>query len=353
MEQLRLFTPTDWRRAYPDPSIGFRHKFLMQGDSWFSIGALPPAALTTNMPQHMAFNFSACAVNYAQPGAELGQIVNVAPSSQWVFDPAFEAALTGPLSEKWDAILLSAGGNDLIAALGTPPEDAKGNQVPRNRRILLLPAEWGSQADASRYVSDSGWAAFEIYLQGVFQNLVDWRDGPRSKSQSAPIVLHSYCYAQPRPAGTGGVPGAWLTGPWLSRALDTYLIPDAGGAWRELSDYLFDRFFALLTRISANHPKIYLTDLRTGLTPAAPGTTGASGDWANEIHPTTGGYKKLAPIYCATIEEALANNQLRTELIDAVRLGKRVVRKRKGTSQIAPITLKPSSRQSQVSLRPV
>ncbi len=305
MQRLQLFTPTAWAREFPSPGINFLRKFLIQGDSWFSIGALPPSVLTTNMPHHMAFNFSACGVNFAQPGAELGQIVNVEPTSKWVFNPAFEAALRGRLAEKWDAVLLSAGGNDLIRALNTPPFDVNGQRVPQEKRLLRLPDEWGPQADPSRFVSEAGWKAFELYLDGVFQVLVDWRDATDSKSPLVPIVVHSYSHLQPRFAGTGGFPGKWIAGPWLSGALNTYSIPDVNDRWHTLASHLIDRLFTLLTAISTRYPLVFVADLRLALAPAAASDTGADGDWANEIHPTSHGYETLARSFCAKVEEAL------------------------------------------------
>ncbi|QET05242.1 hypothetical protein FOB72_24755 [Cupriavidus pauculus] len=309
MPSLRVFTPTEWARAFPDPSIDFFHKFLMQGDSWFSIGALPPAALTTNMPSNMSFTSSACAVNFAQPGAELAQLVNVAPTSKWVFNPAFEAALHGRLCERWDALLLSAGGNDLIAALNTPPQDESGQPVPLAMRLLRLASEWGPQSDPSRFVSDEGWSTFEAHLDAVFDVLVGWRDASDSKSRFVPIVIHSYCRAQPRLAGTGGVPGHWLAGPWLARALQTYDIPDADGTWHALSAHLIDRLFTLLTKICGRFPHVFLADMRGALRDASADATGVDGDWVNEIHPTDGGYQVLARVYCAVVEQALLTVQ--------------------------------------------
>ncbi|GJG96924.1 hypothetical protein [Cupriavidus pauculus] len=305
MPSLRVFTPTEWARAFPDPSIDFFRKFLIQGDSWFSIGALPPAALTTNMPRHMAFEFSSCAVNFAQPGAELAQVVNVAPTSQWVFNPAFEAALHGRLCERWDAVLLSLGGNDLIRALNTPPNGDDGQRVEPKKRLLLLPDEWGAQADVSRFVSDEGWLTFETYLDGVFDVLVGWRDANDGKSRFAPLVIHSYCRVQPRLAGTGGVPGHWLAGPWLASALQTYAIPEADGTWHALAVHLIDRLFGLLQKLCGRYPHVFLADLRNLLQDAAADATGRDGDWVNEIHPTDDGYERLAPEYCAKVTEAL------------------------------------------------
>ena len=39
----------------------------------------------------------------------------------------------------------------------------------------------------------------------------------------------------------------------------------------------------------------------TACAPAAAGTTGSSGDWANEIHPNAAGWKKLAKVWATAL----------------------------------------------------
>jgi hypothetical protein len=46
--------------------------------------------------------------------------------------------------------------------------------------------------------------------------------------------------------------------------------------------------------------------LTTTLIPAAPGTTGDSNDWDNEIHPNRSGYKKLAATWATEVDRILA-----------------------------------------------
>src|ERR1035437_2698986 len=91
----------------------FEKKYLAQGDSWFSIGHIPPWS-TTNVLQQMVLSRSAVAVNCAHPGMELSHMADTST------EPAFLNLLNGSgnpkLAWKWDAILMSGGGNDLIDA---------------------------------------------------------------------------------------------------------------------------------------------------------------------------------------------------------------------------------------------
>jgi len=300
MSKLVIYRLAQWQHLNPLPGPG-TYRFLTNGDSWFSIGALPPFE-TTNILKEMAFETDTCAVDFSQPGADAGQMWGVDPTSTWVYNPAFTGMLNGgSLAYKWDAILLSAGGNDLIAAAQTPLIDAAGKPVPANLRILLAPSEWTDQGDVSRYVSDSGWQTFKEHLEAVFGDLIRMRDDPNSKSQGIPVFLHSYCYIQPRNVGVGlDVDGKWTGGPWLYEAVNLYSIPKE--QWLALAEHLIDRLFALLNDIASQHSNMHVIDFRTLLLPAQPDSPGVNGDWQNEIHPTSDGYDKLGAKYSQAVQ---------------------------------------------------
>ena len=93
MSQLVIYRPEKWSRLSPLPGPG-TYRFLAQGDSWFSIGSLPPTN-TTNLLKAMTFDTDACVVDFSQPGSEAGQMWGVVPTSQWVFNPLFAGMLNG------------------------------------------------------------------------------------------------------------------------------------------------------------------------------------------------------------------------------------------------------------------
>jgi hypothetical protein len=71
--------------------------------------------------------------------------------------------------------------------------------------------------------------------------------------------------------------------------------------WQALAKELIDRLHALIGKIIADinasagrDMRIVLINTRDALIAAANGSTGTSNDWVNEIHPTAGGYRKLA-----------------------------------------------------------
>lgn len=290
--RLHLFSPGDV--ANPPEGFGrkwsdFPVRFLAQGDSWFSLGAIPPWA-TSNILQQVSLRLDACAINCANPGARLARMVD------WKRDPDFRRLLAGTFAYEWDGILLSGGGNDLIAAAGVLPLGPDGVPVPPRLRLLLKPEEWGPpEQGAARYLSDAGWDTFAAHLAPQFDEVLAMRD--QDVNRDVPLFCHSYAYPLPRKA-----PAAPRLGPWLYPAVVAYGIPPAD--WLGVGTALIDRLAALLRQIVGKLAarRVYLVETQGALIPAQPGSTGPSNDWENEIHPTAAGYRKLAALWQPVIE---------------------------------------------------
>lgn len=289
MHALAIYTPYDLDSSVPPPLSDFGWRFLAEGDSWFTIGSLNPAR-NSNLLFEMVFRRTACVVNCAYPGDELRKMV------QMNRDPRFASLLAGRAARHWDALLLSAGGNDLIAALAW-----MGDAVPRCQRLLLKPGEWGDPAlGPARYVCDEGWQTFARYLKENLRLLVELRD--RGPSSGVPLFMHGYAVPMPRPAGAGlGL------GPWLWPALRACGIPQQDDFG--LAQVLIGRLAAVLAECAADastYPNLHVFDSTViPLRPASAHSRGASGDWVNEIHLTRRGYAKIAGPWSAAIESTL------------------------------------------------
>jgi hypothetical protein len=295
MNKVEIFQPTQINSSEPPDLSAFGFRFLAEGDSWFSIGALNPLK-NSNLLFEMQFAHSACAVNCAQPGDTLKRM------SEMNTDPRFVDLLCGRRARPWDALLMSCGGNDLIEAVGSPPTDAAGQPVPPMLRLLLTEAEWGpAELGAQRYLSDAGWETFDTYLQANLDHLLGMRE--RGPSRGCPVFLHGYAFPTPRPAGAGlGM------GPWLLPALQRYAIPDADGV--VVAHELLARLATLLATSAADSARFanlhFFDTTAVTIDAALPGTSGVSGDWVNEIHLTKGGCGKLAVPWAAAIEATLS-----------------------------------------------
>lgn len=273
---------------------GPQWRLLAEGDSWFSIGDLNPRKNGTLLSA-LALSQRAAAVNCAQPGDELRLMVKMR-------DPFFVRLIAGKDSWRWEAIVLSAGGNDLIEAARTRTD------AQRHQRLLLLPAEWGPQSQGpARYLCAEGWQTFERYLQANLKIFLELRDrkGGDTGNRGRPVCMHTYAYATPRPSGAG-----LGNGPWLLPAMRAYGIPPTD--WNAVARLLIDRLAELMLACAADpmqFPQLHVFDTRqVPIDPAQPGDGRASGDWANEIHLLRSGYHKLARAWSPEIERVIVAN---------------------------------------------
>lgn len=259
-------------------------RLLAEGDSWFTFS-------TRWLPRNSNLLFGldvperTFIANCATPGDTLRHML------QFQHNPAFAGLLFGAKARIWDAVLLSAGGNDLIDAAGVSPRDGNGRLRPAADRLLLTPPEAASGFAGTRFISEPGWAALATYLRLNLRQLADARDA--GVNRATPMVLHTYHVPAARPAGVAGARLGWL---WA--AFQAYGIPV--DERQPLTDALFGRLRALWRAADADSglpdalPRVHVFDSAgVAIQAAEPGVAGISGDWLNEIHLTRGGYRKL------------------------------------------------------------
>lgn len=291
---LELIPSGLFRQGATDMSH-FQWRLLVEGDSWFSIGSLN-LLKSANLLQSMRFSAMSAAVQSAYPGDTLRRMVDMSR------DPHFEQLLLGNGSWRWSAILLSAGGNDLIDAVQTRPS------AEPTRRLLRRNDEWGPESDGpQRYVNEAGWQVFRRYVQANLDHFIRLRDHKRGENGNAgrPLCMHTYAYPTPRPSGGGGGQG-----PWLMPAMQAYGIPLPD--WPGVARVLVDRLAELMLECAADpmrYPALHVFDTRrVPIEPAKLQARHASGDWLNEIHLTQVGCDKLARPWCKAIEATIVAN---------------------------------------------
>lgn len=259
----------DQGNLFPDE---FRYRFLAEGDSWMDRSS----ALAASLPDHLAdvmndHGESALIVNLSMFGDTMRRIGSVVGGefASWLDFMRF------------DAILLSAGGNDFIDAARDP---GPGQGLLRDMRGQPLPPRGYDcvRTDAlARLVTD--------YLDPSFAQLYD---AVRASSRNAatPILLNNYDtpVARKAPALPGGP--AWLHAAYTKNGIDPSLWPDlTGGIFNDIQTTIagWQQGRAGLVGVP--------TDGR--LVAADPASPGESGDWVNEIHPNRAGWRKLARVW--------------------------------------------------------
>ncbi|WP_422010259.1 hypothetical protein [Roseateles sp.] len=304
MDHLACYTPADLAGGTPPDFDNFRWKLLAQGDSWFS-NARAKLNAHANLLQELVFKSKAMTVNCAGTGNALSHMVDLQSS------PEFVSLLAGPGARTWDGILLSVGGNDLIAAARTPAQDGSGEAIPLELRLLRRQTEWGPpSAGVARYFSEPGWTTYADYLRANVRHLLSLRNqGP---SAGKPVFMHCYAVPMPRPAGAETSDELGASGPWLYPALKSYGVPSAD--WAAVSRLMVFHLAQLLKGMAADKeafPGLFIFDsTAVPLALAAPGSTGISGDWHNEIHLNHSGCFKIARAWSEHIEAVLEGKHL-------------------------------------------
>ncbi|WP_027856465.1 SGNH/GDSL hydrolase family protein [Marinobacterium jannaschii] len=253
---------------YEDPLI-HDQLILAEGDSWFTLGGAP----VSNLLFPMRFTRLTMIVDCASPGDTMRNMADM------THNQSLKNALDSE-DYRWDLILLSGGGNDMI-------DHARQLLLPAAQRTSspLIPSDY---CDLEKLD-----ALIEEILSG-YRTIASRRDsGPAT---GTPILTHTYDYATPRnsPARFFNLPMPTL-GPWLYPALIAAEVPQ--DQWIAVVGFLFDNLADGILSLALGPDPIsnfHVIDTRETLTPAELGTAGESGDWMNEIHPDAEGYQKLA-----------------------------------------------------------
>jgi hypothetical protein len=165
-----------------------------------------------------------------------------------------------------DVLLVSAGGNDLVAG-----------ELPKLLEKKVSGNTWQSsiKLPSLTTVLDD--------IVGSYTRLLDARDSLRP---DCVVVAHSYCYFRPNGRKATGPFGLLKAGPWmrpvlLAKGFD----PDTEG--HDVARFLVDGLHARLEALAATRPRFHVVDMRAAL-------PGDDLHWADEIHPSGTGFRKLA-----------------------------------------------------------
>jgi hypothetical protein len=166
-----------------------------------------------------------------------------------------------------DVLMFSGGGNDLV-----------GDQF----RFWLENAA-DVNDDLAQSVNNELLRDILGVIDGAYLELIRIRNRYAS---NATILLHAYDFAIP--TGIGACPFA---GPWLRPSLVEQGWPDVEQG-RHIVKAILEAFKSRLKDLCAIHQNVVLVETQGTL---------SSSDWANELHPTPGGFGKIAARFRSTL----------------------------------------------------
>lgn len=241
-----------------------------EGDSWFD-KFTPIPNPRTNLLQEIRLPYSSVVIDVSTIGDESGDMVK----GQQAFKTRFLFREYG-----FNAILLSAGGNDL--------KNLYAYKIDQYSAGGISPTEIAQLSRPSEYAH---------YFRDVIANIkkfIGYRDdAPNAITRKAPILLHGYDYIQPRLAKAGIFSASSFgLGPWLYPVLHSAGFTDS--QMRSAADAVVDQLNHMLATLIAPLDNVHVIDSRGFLTPAPAGSTSETEHWLDEIHPSSAGFEKLA-----------------------------------------------------------
>lgn len=260
----------------------FKYKFLVEGDSWMDrSAALAPSLLQKLAPEMDIGHEDTLFINLSMFGDTMRRINEC-------LSPLFIQWVNHTFNWKFDAILLSAGGNDFIDAARDP---GPGQGILRDMQGLPLPAN-GSEC----LNPDAVAALVDEWLDPSFSNFYNVIQA--SKHADVPIFLNSYDTptARKAPASAGG--RTWLRESYIKNGIDPTL-------WPELTGRIFLDIKSTMTGWAKGRTNVFAVPSEGTLTPAAENSVGSDQDWLNEIHPNARGWGKLATVWRASIKAVI------------------------------------------------
>lgn len=261
----------------------FKYRILVEGDSWmdrssmFHTSLLPCLALEFDK----AFD-DVMFINIAMFGDTMRRMGGQAGDD-------FSSWLNDDLGWKFDAILLSAAGNDFIDAARDPdpglgilkdfsthPNITNGHDCIDRNAVGELVTRW---------------------LDPNFKRLYNVVQNSRFHANT-PLFLNNYDTPTARnaPVFRGGKA-------WLYEAYKKNSIP--ANLWPDVTDSIFNDVQTTISGWAFGRPNVFTVPTDGALTPSAAGSTGSNADWLNEIHPNASGWQKLAKIWHAKLKEVL------------------------------------------------
>ncbi len=222
---------------------------LAEGDSWFKY-PLENGGIISFLQ-----NLLDIEICLAHPGDEVRNMMGVSQRKE----------LIKRLSDTrvhFDILLFSGGGNDLV-----------GDQ------FCIWLNEYKEGNIAVQIIDQNRLDAVLSLLEAGYRDLIAIRD---AVSPDTKLFFHGYDFPDPN-----GVKACFV-GPWLKPSLEFRCVPKA--LRYDVVKIMLEKFGQMLQRLSAVHANVFYIPTQNSLQPTEQW-------WANEIHPSPEGFRRLAEVF--------------------------------------------------------
>lgn len=237
-------------------------KILVEGDSWVSHPQLWNLTGQFEDLGERAFNL----LNLGVPGDTAARVIRKGTDQ---FDTMEQLLSSTRYGDKFDMVMLSAAGNDIVGPEILGYVDRKTDN-PGYGRALINQSYYDMLA----------------LIRKDYEGFLAMRDR-YALNRNTPVITQVYSYLTPRKLGTN-IFGRVFTKGWIAVHLETLGIFDEA-EWIDIAAGLLDGFYDEMSKISAK--RFLVADTRKVL------SKGGKPDvslWHDEMHPTSAGFRKVA-----------------------------------------------------------
>jgi len=236
-------------------------RIFAEGDSWFDYpvpffggGVIPRLESRLGVP----------ILSLAKAGDEVRNMLGV--EERQIIAEQFSDG--SPAGGRWDVMLFSGGGNDIV---GNP--------------MALWVQDFNAAVPPANLVSKARFAAALELVRAGYEDLIKLRD---TLSPATHLVFHGYDFAIPDGRGICRM------GPWLKPTFDLRAFPGLEPA-KAVVKAMLQQFAAMLQALAAAHNDVTFINTQ--------GTLPAQTDsWHNELHPSKSGFNKITDVFHANLK---------------------------------------------------
>jgi hypothetical protein len=236
-------------------------KVLAEGDSWFDY---PVPLFGGGIIKRLQKKLGVPILNLAKAGDEVRFMLGVEERT------LLRKHLTAgsPAGGKWDALLFSGGGNDIV-----------------DNPMALWIRDFDATIPIGSHIHQARFDAVLTLVRSGYEDLIEIRD---RVTPGTALIFNAYDFAIPDGRGICRL------GPWLKPTFDLRKFVTQAAAF-EVVKAMLQKFLAMLQALAAAHPRVEVVDTQGTVLPVA-------ASWHNELHPAKPGFDAFAGKFHARLK---------------------------------------------------